>query len=539
MLAIRLYGILVVVESRKTMKLRDYQAQMLAEGQDAIAQGHTNILNVLPTGGGKSPLVARIMLDAIKEGKRTLFLVHRKNLVYQIRYHLFNLGIVDCGYFLGDRRYKPNPRYLAQLGTVQSFASYKGEIDIDTVVIDECHHVVSKQWSSALEKANARFVHGFTATPLLLNGGGLGDYFDYMVQGPQTYSLIARGYLNTYRLFNVNNPDLQGVKTNGDYVMSSLSRRMQQPELLEEIIDTYLDKVMTVRGHRPTICFAVDIAHSKAICEMFRSRAGINALHIDGTMSYQQIIDILVEFASGRAPILSNVQLFDEGFDLATFMELDSRLRVLPRVAIQNVILARPTKSLRVYLQQIGRALRLNELGEPTFIFDHAGNSLPDHHGRPDDFREWTLKPAKPQGKKKIKDAKECPSCGDLVPMKERFCPSCNWEFRRIISDRAEARQDLHEQCLRPLSRFREDLGRMNVILAVHNLEKMHPNVFELVEAGKIINYSLDWALEAHARYSEWDLDAKEERRLARLAGIPVDELRAKVALHYSRKKSA
>src|SRR5262249_21158447 len=186
-----------------------------------------------------------------------------------------------------------------------------------------------------------------------------------------------------------------------------------------------------------TVVFAVSVKHSEAIVADFVA-AGVPAAHIDsGTADHvrrQRILD----FASGKICVLANVDLISEGFDLSAIANRD--------VPIEAVIQMRPTQSLSLHLQQLGRALRPKP--EPAILLDMAGNIL--RHGLPDTPHEWTLEPRekKRRGGKPTEptvQVKQCPNCFFAHTPGPQACPNCGHPYEINGRTLDEVQGELHE----------------------------------------------------------------------------------------------
>src|SRR5690606_6245781 len=201
------------------------------------------------------------------------------------------------------------------------------------IVFDECHHIGAASWESIFDAFPEAKVLGLTATPWRLDGQGLGRWFSHMVSGPTVTDLIENGSLSPYRLFAPAIPDLSDVKTAaGDYQRGALAKAMDKPAIVGDAIGHYK---RLCPGKRAVV-FAAGVENSKHIVAQFLA-AGIPAEHVDGSMGDVERDGAVDRFRRGETLILSNADLFGEGFDVP---------------AIEAAILLRPTKSLSLYLQQ-------------------------------------------------------------------------------------------------------------------------------------------------------------------------------------------
>ena len=427
--------------------LRPYQAELITNTRDSLREVNS-VLIQLPTGGGKTAIAAFMAGSAAKRRKRVVFGVHRRELIKQTAETFEKVGIpygIIASGMTGDHR-QP-----VQIASIQTLAN---RIDMyptpDLYVPDEAHHAGAATWAAVIDRyANdgAR-IAGLSATPERLDGTGLGRWFKRMVHGPSSAWLIENGYLSPYRLFAPSSPDLTGVKRiGGDFNKKDLEEKVGTTAITGNAVAHYRKYAPGKRA----MVFCVSIKHSLSVVEQFQA-AGYRAAHIDGTSDNR---DQLIEaFKAGRLQILSSVDLVSEGFDLP---------------AIECAILLRPTQSLSLYLQQVGRALRTFEGKTEAIILDHAGNSIPRSeggrgHGLPDDDRDWSL-----EGRKKKKRSKDnededeavavrqcpmcfrahkpapvCPTCGHEYPTTGRTIKELEGELQEI--DRAQQRIEIRRE---------------------------------------------------------------------------------------------
>ena len=182
---------------------------------------------------------------------------------------------------------------------------------------------------------------------------------------------MRAGGLARYRAFApAITVDLRGVRTRGgDFAAEAVAAAMDQPLITGDIVAHY----QRLATGKQAIIFAVTVRHSEHLATAFKA-AGIAAAHVDGTTPKNERRQAVAAFAAGRLRVLSNVELFGEGFDVP---------------GVEAVVLARPTQSLALHLQQVGRALRPAPGKEHALILDHAGNLA--RHGLPDAPRVWSL----------------------------------------------------------------------------------------------------------------------------------------------------
>jgi superfamily II DNA or RNA helicase len=196
-----------------------------------------------------------------------------------------------------------------------------------------------------------------------------------MVIGPAMAELIEQGYLARYTyLAPPEKADLSAIKTRGgDFAIDQLAEAMDKAVITGDAIGHYKNHL----DGRPAIAFCVTVEHAESVAAQFRA-AGYRAASVDGSMDKAERRDRMAAIGDGRLNVLTSCELISEGVDI-------------PVVA--GAILLRPTKSLSMFLQQVGRALRPKPDGSAAVILDHVGNV--HRHGMPDAPREWSLDRAK------------------------------------------------------------------------------------------------------------------------------------------------
>lgn len=384
-------------------KLRDYQTEIVVQCRAAFRAGQRKVLVQLATGGGKTVLGSFMVHGSSRRGLNCWWLVHRRELIRQASGTFYGMGIAH-GIVAGGHVSDPAAR--VQVGSIQTVARRLDQLPPpDMIVFDETHHIGAAQWSEIFDRFPGAFVLGLTATPWRLDGRGLGGWYGQMVQGPAVAELIAAGSLSPYRLFAPSQPDMAGVETQaGDYKQRSLAAVMDKPSITGDAVQHYQQLCTGKRA----VAFGVSIEHSRHIAEQFRA-SGVAAEHVDGQMDHGSRDAAVARFVAGETLVLCNADLFGEGFDVP---------------AIEAAILLRPTKSLSLYLQQVGRALRPAPGKEAAVILDHAGNCL--RHGMPDDEREWSLADREKKKRTVVSDSpvRQCLKCFRVYRPAQR-CPGC------------------------------------------------------------------------------------------------------------------
>lgn len=432
------------------MKLRPYQEEIIEGAKNNIRRKIRSMLIRSPTGSGKTALTASMLSGAAEKGNASWFIVHRRELIKQ-SVETFNemgvqVGVIGSG-FPTDNSCK------IQVCSIQTLSNRVKKITTPQLVIwDECHHAAAASWRKVREATPTSVHIGLTATPERPDGKGLKDLFETMVDGPSVLWLIEQGYLADYHLYNPNPPDMTGIKIErGDYEKAALAKLVDKPKITGDAIEHYLQYASGKRA----IVFCVSIAHSQHVVEQFKE-AGIKAVHVDGETSNEVRDEAIRAFEAGEIEVLSNCDLFGEGMDVP---------------AIECVILLRPTDSLTLYLQQVGRGLRpIYEKGHDldtqdgrraaqqtggkpyAIVLDHAGNS--QRHGLPCEDREWSLEGRKGRKRKAGEGAqtrtKTCTGCWRANETWRKVCKhaDCRAEFETQERNVAQVDGELHKVSL-------------------------------------------------------------------------------------------
>lgn len=394
-----------------TRELWPHQVEALASLRETIGQGVRRIMLSAPTGSGKTVLAAAIIEGAQRKGNRTAFVVSNLSLIDQTIEALYAEGVRDIGVVQADHHMQDWSKPV-QIVSIQTIAKRGVYPEAGIVIIDEAHvlHERHKLWMEDAAWKSVPFI-GLSATPYTK---GLGRYFETLITVSTTKELIAQGVLCPFRVFASGHPDLKDVKViAGDYHEGQLSDAMQSGTLIADIIDTW----KKLWGKDKTLCFAVDCAHAKALQERFIA-AGISCGYQDAHTSADERRDIKRKFHSGEYQVVSNVATLTTGTDW------DCRC----------LILARPTKSLALYQQIVGRALRTAEGKDFATILDHTettqrlGFVTDIYIDKLDDGKPKTQAEKEKETERKAPLPKECPQCTAIVPSATKVCPSCGFE---------------------------------------------------------------------------------------------------------------
>ncbi len=395
-------------DAPRAIRLRPYQLSAVARIEATIAAGVRRLVLVLPTGGGKTTIAGSLILRAVQRGQRVLFLAHRRELIVQAYQRLLDMGlsVEEVGIVMAsDRRRRPGAAVqVASIDTLRRRARPLA----DVVFVDECHRALAASYREVATDYPDAIHLGLTATPYRADGKGLGDAYDELITVATPRQLIDEGYLVEPRVFTVppsQRPNLTGIRVaRGDYAARDLDDAMNRQALVGNIVEHWQRHAGGVR----TVVFAVSVAHSRHITERFRE-AGVVAEHLDGATPTPERDAILARLDRGETLVVSNCSVLCEGWD---------------QPSVKCAVLARPTKSTGLYLQQAGRILRpWNDTA--AVILDHAGCAL--EHGLPQDEREFSLEGAKRRRGPRDATAlvRECPSCFLVSSLATRVCPAC------------------------------------------------------------------------------------------------------------------
>ncbi len=430
------------------MPLYNFQAELLNGSRNSLRVNQA-VIAQLGTGGGKTYLGSEYVRLCLAKNKRCLFIVHRDFLIEQTAEALRNAG-VEFGIIAAG--YTPDYRAAAQIASIDTLRHRMAKVGkFDLVIVDECHHVLAPTWLGVVRQfmEMGAKVLGLTATPWRMSGAALGTVFTDMVQGPPIRWLIDNGYLSDYRAFAPSTPDMDGVHVRaGDYVQSETEKLMDQPTLVGDAVATYQ---RLARGGR-ALAFCTSVLHSQHVAASFRD-SGVRAWHLDGTTAKDERRTIIARFKRGEIDVLSSVEIFGEGFDSP---------------AVDALILLRPTQSLGLHLQQLGRGLRTAPGKQRVIVSDHAGNCL--RLGLPDDDFQWSLQGGaekkKGAGDKAIavmqcakcyavaKPFKICPECGHKREIEGRSVKQVEGELVELEIDvmRRKAAQQLEVQMAKTIA---------------------------------------------------------------------------------------
>ena len=402
------------------IELREYQQRAIDQLYQWFAEGNDgNPCLVLPTGSGKSHIVAALCKDALQNWPETtiLMLTHVKELIEQnaekMRQHWPNapLGIYSAG--MGKRQLG-EPITFAGIQSIRNRAAEIGHIDL--VIIDEAHLVGHRDQGGYRKLLNdltqinpALRVIGLTATPYRLGHGLITDkpaIFDALIEPVSIEELVYKGYLSrlsskptTAKL------DASGVhKRGGEYIESELQAAVDtDPQNIAVV-----DEVIRLAGDRKAwLFFCAGVSHAQHIAEILNSR-GVKAECVTGQTPKKERERILSDYKAGKIRALTNANVFTTGFD---YPDID----LIPML--------RPTLSPGLYVQMAGRGMRIKSHTDHCLVLDFAG--VVAMHGPITAVRV----PGKKSGESGDMPSKTCDNCSEICPASATACPACGSLF--------------------------------------------------------------------------------------------------------------
>ncbi len=370
-------------------QLRRYQIELIQEVMTSWARANRRVMLQLPTGAGKTVLFSAIAHEFLNHDMGVLVLAHRQELITQAAEKLESVSDLPVGIIKAG--FPSNPNRRVQVASVQTLIRRQHFPDAGLIIFDEAHHSCSQSYLKIFQAYPNAYILGVTATPTRTDGQGFKLLYDDLICGQSVTWLMKQGYLSKYRLFApAAQVKTEGVKiTAGDFNQRELVEAINTSLVMGDLINTWRKYA---EGKR-TVVFTVDVKHSKAIAAAY-TEAGIPAEHLDGETSERKRNAILDRFRRGEILILSNCGIVTEGFDVP---------------AIEVVQCVRPTQSLVLWLQMIGRALRPSEGKNFAQVIDHTENWK--YHGLPDDDREWSLDPI---SLNTLRFSQQCPECDHI-----------------------------------------------------------------------------------------------------------------------------
>jgi superfamily II DNA or RNA helicase len=411
--------------------LRDYQLQLLTGLRSAL-RTHRRVCAVMPTGAGKGQVIGAIAQGAAAKGRRVLVLAHRCELIEQLSGTLQAWGLESDLIAPGH----PFQGRQVAVGSVQTVARRLEQLGApDLIIQDEAHHLVAGNlWGQVIGAWPSAHLIGTTATPERLDGKGLGvdagGFFEALVLGPSAAELVEQGWLARPQVYSWPSakreapeghaPGGQGPERQSEFDLQAAARVFGDRSAIGDAISHYRRRLHPATA----IVFCCTTAHAEQLAGAFRS-AGFRAAAVSGTTPAAERRRLIAGLGSGEVEVLTSCMLISEGTDIPS---------------VGGAILLRPTASLALYLQMVGRALRPAPGKSEAVILDHVGNA--HRHGLPTEERTWTLAGRRRRQGVSI-PIKDCPQCFCSCPSTAKLCPDCGHLF--LTDEREEQRRGLQQ----------------------------------------------------------------------------------------------
>ena len=408
------------------VELRDYQQTLLRKVRGALEDGpDARVMLQLPTGAGKTCIAGELLSSWLEDGRKAVWLTHRRELATQTE-GMLRVANVSA---MSNIQWTPGDKapvmangvviLMAQTVSRRTGLAVRGDVwgdyeDSDLMIIDEAHHATATGWARAIDQWPGR-VMGMTATPWRLSEReGFDHLFEDLHRGPQVADLQSDKWLCHARVLSPPDAEqIQGgqVESTGDYSESGIEGANENRDIWTAGALRFWQKH---GDNRRTIVYAVSVRHARNLVGMF-NKAGIPAGILLSDTPPAERAESIDQFRRGALRALINVGVATEGFDL-------------PDAAC--VVLTRPTMSLALYLQMVGRGLRPKRDPNDCLILDMAGNSL--RHGLPEEHREWSLRPRGEQAPPGEPPVVRCSKCECLSPAASHVCSNCGEPYGEL-----------------------------------------------------------------------------------------------------------
>lgn len=385
---------------------RDYQLNAIDGTSAKWRSGARRVVLVSPTGSGKTTIAGEITSRAVSNGRRVLFLAHRRRLIQQIAERAAAFG-VRYGVVMADLPDAPWAKYdtaaplqIASRDTLLSRVvrnGWSGIPNADLLIVDECHNLEGEQYNALAEACKVPFWIGLTATPCRPDGTGLGaKVWDTIVEAATVPELVERNFLVPVKVFAP--PGIGERRKRGDKT---------------PIAGDPVDHWQRYAAGMPTVVFTRTVAESVAVRDRYRA-AGVAAEHLDASTPYEERERIIAGLEADDVTVLTNAAVLTEGVDI-------------PKLACCQ-LLCRCGSIIRL-LQSVGRVMRPYPGKEFAVLLDHSGAVF--EHGMPGEPIEWSLSEVDidKRLKKDREDGKRanpslCSKCG-LIFAGVPVCPEC------------------------------------------------------------------------------------------------------------------
>ncbi len=424
-------GPLVSPPEAPAITLRPYQAEAVSAVYDHLRRRDDNPCVVIPTAGGKTPVMATICRDAVQQWNgRVLILAHVKELLEQAveKLHIMAPDLwMQIGVYSAGLKSRDTDKPITVAG-IQSVYKRAAELDaFDLIFLDESHMLPPDgEGMYRTFLADARVVNpnirliGLTATPYRMTTGmicGPENLLNHVCYEVGVRELIVQGYLCPLKSrAGRSKANLDGLHVRGgEFVASEVEAAMDQYTLVQSACE---EIIALTRDRSSVLIFTSSVHHGRHVAGNIKRIAGQECGFVCSETPGLEREGTLRRFKSGELKYLANVNVLTTGFDAPN---------------IDCVVLLRPTNSPGLYYQMVGRGFRLHPDKADCLILDYGGNIL--RHGPVDDLQIKT--PGQSGGEA---PAKECPECQAVIHAAYAVCPECGYEFPPPEKENHDAR---------------------------------------------------------------------------------------------------
>ena len=408
------------------VELHIYQEDLLHRVQDALDNDpKARVMMQLPTGGGKTEIAAQLLKGHLTSGRKAVWVTHRRELTEQTCNRLLGANVsarVERSWKTDEPDAPAVPESVVILmdrtlanRTADNYVWSKYDSD-DLMVVDEVHHAPAPGWERAIKQWPGQVV-GMTATPWRLSKTeGFDHLFDTLICGPQVKDLQSDGYLcNAKVIAPPHEHRILGGKPDryGEFTQDGI-----------ELANSDRPDVMTARAlkfwqehagdRKKTIVYAVSVNHARNLKALFDEEGVRAGLVLGAPQPQAERNQAIEEFKDGDLEVLINVVVVTEGFDV-------------PEASC--IVITRPTLSLALFMQMVGRGLRSKDGGGDCMILDLADNTT--RHGLPEKNRKWSLEP---RGSQSSREAPTvwCVKCGGVSHAASHYCSYCDHPLGQV-----------------------------------------------------------------------------------------------------------
>lgn len=405
------------------MNLRPYQRRAIDALYDALRKRDDNPCIVMPTGGGKTPLIVQICEDAVAWGGRVLVLAHVKELLRQAADSILHFAPIltpKVGiYSAGLKSRETGVITIAGIQSVYKRAAELGSYDL--ILIDECHLLPEDgegMYRTLLTDMKAinpevRLI-GLTATPYRMRGGMIckkENLLNHICHETGIKELINDGFLTRLKTRGTvkARADFSELKiVAGEFVDADVTALIDR----ETMISAAVEEIVRLSADRKKILvFAAGVEHAQHVADEIRAKTGEPVGTVFGDTASDERDALIRDFVGGALRWVVNVNVLTTGFDAPN---------------IDCIVLLRPTASPGLYYQMVGRGFRVAPDKEYCAVLDFGGNVM--RHGPVDAI---VIRKGKANEAAKA-PVKECPDCGIHLPPAVKVCPDCGYKWPEI-----------------------------------------------------------------------------------------------------------